>query len=335
MFRLRCAFPVLLAALIFVSSANAQEKVNVEKVDVEKVELRLRLEKGQTFDQVIAMEQKQMFGEITSPRKDDATFAICHYGLHNEVMDSDSNGVIKIKTTYSYVTVEITMNGEKFLSYDSRKPPKVLPESAVEVAALVGQSLTQTVSAKGEILKIEGGEAIVARIIKAMKIPAAQSATLSGLMNKVFKEQTSQRSGFVNFPENPLAIGDAWKVTSTQSAVLPLTIATRYKMLSRKSGFATLGVNSRITANHDKALLLLGNIIAISMSGTQTGVFSIDETNGLVREAELHQEVKGTITAPSRRSIISKKKDQINSMPVEMKATIRMWTIAPPRATAP
>ena len=91
MIRPRSLLSFLIVGFICALPASAQEKI----------ELRLRLEKGQTFDQVIASAQK--ISETDSKARSDY-FYKSRLGIHNEVLSVNEDGSVIVKSTCTYAT---------------------------------------------------------------------------------------------------------------------------------------------------------------------------------------------------------------------------------------
>lgn len=327
MIRLRSPFAVLLAALIFVSTASAQEKI----------ELRLRLEKGQTFDQVIAMEQK--VSQVSADQRYDS-FVTTRFGIRNEVLDVDTAGNASVKVTYNYATLDMKLNGTQVAQYDSRRPPKVIPQTVVVVAALIGQSLTTTVSPRGEVIKIEGGEAIAKRMLDSLNLPPATLAKLTETVSESFKTQSGQSSHFTPLPEATVGIGDTWNDTRAQSALAPILFFPQYTLLSRRNGVSTIAMRSSLKTNPSSNSLNPDEYTDLSMSGNQSGTLRLNEISGLTQNFEIHQRVLARITMKTEEPDVPKSKvvivtpqtktiTKLRSWPIYTKTTIRGWTIAP------
>ena len=86
-------FAVASVLFCVVSSAKAQDKVL----------LRMNLQPGQTFDQGFVMEMKTSV-TVKGQRADTTTTT--NFGLHNEILDVDNDGDIKLKTTYQKIVAK-------------------------------------------------------------------------------------------------------------------------------------------------------------------------------------------------------------------------------------
>jgi hypothetical protein len=305
-------------ALLCAASARAQDKV----------QLRLNLQQGQTYDQVFAMQQK--VSQTIQNRRTDVVSNM-RFGIQSEVLEKKSDGTFKIKTTYRSAQMDnrITGVGDKeFVThYDSTKPGNKVEPSTQVLEAMIGQSISSTVSPRGEVLKIDGWDKLTERIVDNMKVPAAQRAQMLKTMQGSLKSQTAQTIGLAIFPETPVAIGDSWTMQSSQITTLPILLATRYALAAVENGVATLNVQSKISFNPDFSVQEISDSkVKTDLSGAQNGVMRVDESSGLPRSYELHLRLAGRI------SVTNSKKPEANlSFPIYIKSTIRGWTIMPPR----
>jgi len=319
MIRLRSLLSVLLAGLISSSAAHAQEKI----------ELRLHLEKGQTFDQVVAMQQKM--SQTYSGTRTDSEITT-RFGIHNEVLEADEKSAIIIKTTYNYATSQVSVNSGQAERYDSRKPPKIVPMSAMATAAFVGQSLTTTVSPRGEVQKVEGGEAIMERLMDLMKLPAEVRAEISKTTHKASKTQPGQFIHFAQLPPNTIAIGDSWTAKNNRSAIAPSFLSTKYTLLARQGRRIILSLRSSALTPITYGEFETTIKTEFKASGGQIGILRIDEKSGLIKEYEIHQRVAGRFVLKGQGK--TKVADATDSGPIYTKTTLRGWTFSP-RETLP
>lgn len=312
-------FMVMCALFCAAASAKAQDKVV----------LRLHLHQGQTFDQGFVMEQK--VSQTILKNRMDMTMTM-RFGLHNEVLSVGDDGSIKLKTTYQSVAIEGFGNsGGKAsytLSYDSTKPSQNVPVAMQPLAAIVGQSLTVTASSRGEVLKIEGIDAIVQRMIAGTKDTVGRDI-MSKTLKSSMEGQSKQISGMAIFAESPVGVGDVWNAQHTQSAIAPLLISAQYTLTSLQNGLATLAVRSNISSNAAAPPLGEPNSpVKLNLSGTQDGVMHVDEQSGLTQDFELNQRIAGKISMTMPQGTANGKKSTATPMswPIYMKITIKGWT---------
>lgn len=310
---------VMCALFCVVASAKAQDKVL----------LRLNLHQGQTFDQSFVIEQK--ISQTIQKNRMDMTMTM-RFGLHNEVLGVDDDGTIKLKTTYQSVAMSSSGNSggnaSYTLNYDSTKPSQNVPVAMQPLAALVGQSLIVTASPRGDVLKIEGIDAIVQRIIADTKDAAMRDAMSKDLKTSM-EGQSKQIFGMAIFSESPVGVGDVWNAQHTQSSVTLLLISAQYTLISLQNGIATLAVRSNISSNAGAPPLGgPNNPVKLNLSGTQSGVMHVDEQSGWAQDFELNQRVAGKISMTIPRGTSKEKKTIATPMswPIYMKSTIHGWT---------
>jgi hypothetical protein len=213
--------------------------------------------------------------------------------------------------------------------YDSSKPANKSDITSQMLAALIGQSVTSVVSPRGEILSIEGVEELVRRMISKLDIPTDIRASLIKNTKEKLKSQTGQMMGLAVFPESPVAVGDSWTTQNSQSAMVPILLATRTTLAALGNGLATLSLQSKITTNTKANAVEIGDTkSSYELSGTQSGIMRVDQSSGLPQSFELHQRLTGRVFVASDK--IKMPKENF-SFPIYMKSTIRGWTLAAPR----
>lgn len=270
----------------------------------EKVDLRLNLQQGQVFEQVISFQQK--ISQTIQKQKLDTT-AKTRFRLRMEVLESNADGSWKIKTIYKTLQADMHMTGfggkEIVTHYDSTKPTKKLDPGTEIYKAMVGQSIISTVSPRSEVLKMEGWEKLVASMADSMKVPAAQRDQFVKTMQSAMESQTGQNMGLAPFPAQAVAIGDSWATKTNQTASVPIVLATRYTLKSRANGNAAIDVQSKIVNNPDAtAMEVSDSKVKTNLSGTQTGVMHVNEATGLPQSFELHQRFQGQVSVTNAKT---------------------------------
>jgi len=289
-----------------VSSANAQDKVL----------LRLNLHPGQTFDKgmMVNTETSEVIQNIQIHKT--LTEQI---RFHSEVLSVDNDGTVKLKTTFqSLATKETTTNNgkkvEPTFSYDSTEHSKVVPPSLQFMATTVGQNVILTISSRGEILKVEGVDAIVNKTGADIKVPFIRAMLKDAVKNYV-DSISKQSVGMVIFAPPAIAVGDSWTEKISQSAFRPMQLNVKYTVISSKNGVATISILSPIKT---------------SLTGTVNGTISVDEKTGLILSSELHQHLGDKPATTSKDVVHGKSKPMADSsFTVNSKTTMRRWTIKP------
>jgi hypothetical protein len=318
------------ACALFHAPARAEENTAASPEDIpEKIQLRLHLEKGQVYDQVMALAQKT--SQSIANRKYDVSMTM-RFEIANEVLEVQDDGVMLVRSTYR--RVQFSMDAPRTgpnpvpanlpFRYDSAHPPKVLPPSAAGAAALAGQSVVTTFSPEGGTLKVEGVEKLVERILDFTKTPAAARANLRKTLQSSMSEQTQKTmSGVARFPDRAVGVGDSWQSELSNLSSLPIALSTQYSLLARSGGVAHIGMVSKISPNEKGSAQKVANIqIKYSISGSQSGVLSVDEATGWTQSFEVRQRFSGKITTTPAGG-------KPQSWPIWISSTVRGWTLAP------
>lgn len=318
----------LCAALFCNRAAHADETVASSPAqDSGKVELRLRLQKGQIYDQVVAIQQKTS-QTIQGHKIDDDT--TMRFDIHSEVLDVQNDGPMRVRMTYRRVQLLENASNKNHeeerktaLRYDSAHPPKTLPPAAVGAAGIVGQSLIITMTPSGKVLKTEGIEKLVEHIITIAKLPPSIRAEMKKQFKPVISKQMHNIMGGVSsFPVQSIGIGDKWQSDMSDSTTMPVAVNAEYFVLARNNGAMHLGVIAKILPNEKASVqTLFGTTTKFSLSGMQTGTYDVNEKSGWTQSVEIHHRASGKIS--------STKIGETQKWPIYISSTIRGWTVSP------
>lgn len=303
----------------------------------EKVELRLRLQKGQTFEQIAAIQQKTSQTVFQKHRID--MTVLTRLGIHTEVTDVQPDGAFRLKSTYKTVsaTTAFKIPG---MPDNAGQPGSHTPRAGDDALqklfdSLTGQSITYTITPQGKLTRIEGVEALVERMIASTPLPAAQRKEFTGQLQKFIKEQSMQSSGFAAFPATPVGVGDSWEVDTPSQLLGTLSC----QLLARQNGLATIVARSTMKEYPlaIPAVMPENMKVSFELSGTEQTQTKMDEANGWPLEYEAHQRLLGKITMTVQQPAAQNNRAQKPappvtwSWPVYMKTTVRSWTVMPPR----
>jgi len=295
------------------------------------VELRLHLHPGQTFDQGIAMEMK--ISKTSSKGHTDMS-QVTHLKMHNQVLEVDNDGTIKMKMTFRAVAMKSSevRDGKvrSNIEYDSAKPPQTTSPELKSTTALVGQSLILTVSPRGEVVKIDGVDAMVQRMATDIKSPDMRSFLIP-VFERSVENMGRQMMGRINFAPEPVAIGDSWERPQTSPKSAPQLSFGEFTLMSIKDDIATIAVKSTSKPNPD-APLPGKNIRNIGALGTANGVIHVDAKTGLLRDFEIHSHSSGPIPPPAKStSVKNKSASSWKLLKIETETVMRGWTVQLPQ----
>ena len=257
----------------------------------EKVDLRLRLEKGQSYK--IRTVQDMKIIQTNEGKQQTSTSKIVVEQIYDiEEVASDGNTWVKITYHSTSVKDSSQKEGEPMVweEYDSSNPPNVIPHDALGLAALAGQSYSIMVSPQGHIKDMKGIESVQSILIE--KIPAANAGEFG--LNELVKEQINKEAlnelmenKFAVYSDEPVGIGDSWqKKTSISqcsiSNLFPQIVDTIYTLKERKDGIAIIDVFSLIQPNFETKPIEVGKEkkIQLKLSGDSAGTIELEESTG-------------------------------------------------------
>lgn len=282
----------------------------------EKVDLRLRLEKGQTYKMQTVQDIKLI---KTNEGKQQTEILKIEEGQIYNIEEVDNDGNTWVKVTYHDICIKDgkIQEGEPIvwdLDYESSNSPAVIPREVIGLNTLVGQSYSIMVSPQGHIKDMKGIESLQSAVIGG--IPAISEEEMSFGSNEMLKEQINKEAlnesmgnTFAIYPDKPVSIGDSWqkRITISHCSILnllsvPQIIDNIYTLKERKNGIATIDVFSMIQPN--LKVIEVGTVrYQFKLSGDSTGTIELNESTGWVIRSKQTlrlngQVVQGTMVIP-------------------------------------
>ena len=265
------------------------------KSSEEKIVLKLNLEKGKTYSMTVITDQeitqKMMGTKITIEQQLKLSFDF-------NVLEADETG-FEVEVVYTGVGFnQKTPMGST--SYDSDDPSEVVPLLAKGFAALVDESFTMELSPEGDIIDVKGVDLLLSRLVEKQDFlsDAQRNMARNSLKNQFGNEalQSSMEGMMSILPDKPVGIGDSWKKTFDLGGALPMTLKNKWKLKDRKNGIAYISVESEVIPNTDSTPLEMGGIkMEYNLSGDQEGTIQVEEATGWTIEAEIEQDLEGTV----------------------------------------
>jgi hypothetical protein len=267
-----------------------------------KLDLRLHLEKGQTFRCTCTATWASTWWRGTRETAD-TDVQKTSYGW--EVLAVDEKGTATIRVTTEWMYIKISANsGEFVVEYDSACGDDQADPPLTPWAATVGHSFTMKVLPTGRVIGIEGADALRKAAMDTLPEDEAMRAEIAGFVERAFSDENLARvmEDFMDFrPDAPVAVGDTW--TSRKTILLgpiilePVVRKSTYKLTSRQDGKAAVTCESTVESDPDGKPLRKGDFatMGFKLAGTQTGAFRVDEKTGMITEGELCIEVEGNL----------------------------------------
>lgn len=282
-------FPLAISLLLFARHATAQTATDT-------IDLHLRWQTSKSFTLHSVVDQ-QISQTIEEQKLDVAQTIGINYGF--DVLHVDGDGTATTKVTYKAVQFR-SQGAAGVINYDSTDTPAEVPLQAKGFAALVGESFTAQISAQGQILDMQGADALLGRALARLDLPDGPIRTgVEDALRKQFNPQaikTTLENMLAIFPGKPVGIGDAWSKKITLAKGFPMIINTTWTLKSRKNGLAVIEAHSTIDPNPAGEPLQLGQTkLVYAVSGTQQGTLEIEEDSGWLSHAQLTQKAGGQI----------------------------------------
>lgn len=276
--------------------------------DDNKVELRLKLEKGQSYKMQTVQDIKLI--QTVEGKQRNEIFKIDTGQIYN-VEEINNDGNMWVRLTCDSMSVKEWGPGEggqtiQREDYDSSNPPDVIHREVIGLDALVGQSCSVMLSPRGQIKNMKGVESLQDAIIK--KIPPIPEGEISFGPNDMLKEEInkealseSMENKFAIYPDHPVGIGDSWQKKTTISYCsisnlfsVPQIVDTIYTLKERKNGIATIDVFSMIQPNL-KVIEVGTGKYQFKLSGDSTGTIEVEESTGWVIRSKQNLRLNGQV----------------------------------------
>lgn len=270
----------VLALLALSVTANAGD-------EPEKVDLRLHLEKGQTYRCTVSSDSTQVqwhgMAEVERTESSKTTQTL-------EVLAVDEEGVAAIKVTTDRTAFK-SEDQSGVIEYDSEHPPDEMPWWTIGHATMIGRAYILKVSSTGEVLEVEGGDAIRKAVMDALpEDETLRAQIVNQVMRNVTDEALKERLQLLFPPglraDEPVAVGDSWAPENPIPLEM-MIIKNTYTLASREDGIATVVYEGAIESDPDAEPRTEGPVtVRVKMTGKVKGTSRIDEQTGLIIESQ-------------------------------------------------
>ncbi len=262
----------------------------------DKVELRFRLEEGESYKLRVTIEQEIVQWIEGEEQEISQTIGI---GETFTVKDVDDEGTMTVEVTFGPMAMKMEGPQGTF-EYDSEDPPNDVPLLAQGLAAMVGSSFTMKLTPEGRVTDLKGVDKMFERIFESLDLPEGpiKDSIVESLKNQFGDEALKEMMGNImtGLPDKPVGIGDSWSHTIVLTKGFPMIIKYTSTLTARKDGVATIKVESTIKSNPDAPPMKMGPMtMKYKFKGSQNGTFRLDEATGWFVEGEVKQEMSGEI----------------------------------------
>ena len=197
--------------------------------------------------------------------------------------------------TYQDISYIVTSPMMK-MGYDSKNPietPSDMDKMLDKMfGTLIGKPFTLTIAPDGSVKSVTGMDAIVENMSKAVDADGQIAAQMSGAIKQQFSENAIKNmfeQSLKTYPDKTVKAGDSWTVENTADiSNMNLKMKNKYTLKEIKKNLADIAVESDLEMKPGAGMEGL-------LTGTQTGVMSVDTKTGIPVSSDLTQIVKGTL----------------------------------------
>jgi len=215
------------------------------------------------------------------------------------VLSVADDGTADVKVTYDHVALKQDSPYGK-TDYDSADPGKKDANDPVLVGfkALLGQSLTMTITRRGEVKKVQGINKIIDAVLE--QVPAGEQREaarrqVGQMMNEEhFSEQMSGLG--VTFPEEAIGVGDAWdREQKMDLGFVNLVVKTNYKIDRMVGDAVEMTVVGTVSSGGEPAA---GTPLKVSIEpgSRQQGKVTLSRANPTLADTQVTQHIIMTVT---------------------------------------
>lgn len=244
--------------------------------------LKFNLQKGKTYAYSLDIE---MQGDASGQKlRNNMDFD------YEMAVTNDNAGVKTIAAVYKRIGMDMDTPAGK-VAFDTGKPADTASLQGNPLSfmggmfrGMVGKGFEMKVDAAGKVMEITGVTELADAVVNGSDVPAhMKNAVRQGFASQ-FNEQSLKQTfsqGFDIFPNKEVRVGDKWNKTVTVGGGAAGEMKTTYTLKEIK-----------------KDEVLVDAVSEIEMRGTtlkQSGTMRVDPVTGLVMDANLRQDIGGTV----------------------------------------
>jgi hypothetical protein len=215
----------------------------------------------------------------------------------NEVSNSQYNLDVK----YESLSIKMFMPNNMTMEFSSGKK-----ETGNEMSAMLSNVMDALTKApfqidmtkKGKIIAIKNMEVLFNNMFNSFPdLSPEQKAQIKTQISQSFGDEQF-KSNFemmmAIYPEQPVTVGEKWKMESTSSGQMSLKISSEFQLLKQEGEQSSIkGVSQIQAADKEKYITANGIEMRFEMGGEQTMELKVNKRTGWVEEGKLTQSLKG------------------------------------------
>jgi hypothetical protein len=258
--------------------------------------LKFNLEKGKSYDFEMVMDMDQEVMNQTNKIGITAAYVI---------NVADDNGTLKtLDIAYKDFKMNMNVMGQEIIIDASKKPDSAAGTSADNpmqmmtsaFSGIIGKKFTMKVTEAGKIEEVTGFEEMLRSMLENMAVNEEMKNSMSASLKNQFngdKIKETFAPMFSVYPNKEVKVGDKWSNTYDLSSQA-VQCKSEYVVKSFQGDNIVIDVTSQIEPHGKTDNPALSEM---KMSGTQSGLMTLNSKSGLVVDAELTQnlETAGTL----------------------------------------
>ena len=222
--------------------------------------------------------------------------------MRMDVLSTTPDGTADVKVTYERLTLRMEAPNETVV-YDSADPAtKDLKHPALAgFGSLLGQSLTMTITPRGEVKAVRGMDGIIEATLRDIPEGEQREAARAQIKRVMNEEHFSrQMSGLsMAFPEEAVGVGDGWdREQKVDLGFINLVSKTHYKVETIAADTVELSVEGTVSSDAPDPAAAMK--VVVEEGSRQQGKIKLNRANPVLSTIEISQKMKMTISAGGR-----------------------------------
>jgi len=249
----------------------------------DKYTLEYKLEKGKTYKQHSVSNMSMTMNAMGQDIKMDMQMSV---DVNFAVIDQTNDGY---NIQMSYRKIKTSMTSPTEYSVDSDSPENSSDKSSADfLKSLIGVPIDVQLTQQGKVTSVKGVDKLVE------KINTVDNPQLKQMFNQQFSEKMIQKmieQFSIYFPDKPVAVNDAWDVTTSVNAngfdIINKMTLTLKQVANNVADIDLTGTLTTPEGGVDTKIQ--GMDAKITMTGNQTGTVQLDMKTGWLIRSEVSQ----------------------------------------------
>lgn len=215
--------------------------------------------------------------------------------------DKQANQDMDINMSMKVQDVDKDHNATLYCQYDSIQFSTSAGKSDPFSDALIGKGFSIKVDPKGDVLEVSGVNERIDQVVDAMTVDEQRKQELRKLMQQSLGDQAlkTMMDRFGHLPEQVSHVGDSWEDTVTTQAMCPVTVKTKWTLLSDHNGI--LAISEKGVISTAAQINEHGVPITINLTGSCQGNIQVHKEQAFLRSGTVLKRISGTMALKDPR----------------------------------